>query len=348
LRLSADASRTTRVGVREVAERAGVSIATVSRVLSNHPNVSRATHERVTIAVQELGYQPNALGQMLRRGATRIVGFSIGDISNPLFAQIALGAEATLAQHGYSLVLSNSHGEQGRELANLEMLENRRVDGLLLSVTTETDERLLQQLARFDGPLVAIDRDMAASTALISCVQSDHAVGMTAALNALHAQGHRRVALLAGLATLRPGRERISAATAAARALGMECEVLSGEFAGPETRAVVELLCQPDRPTALVAGNNQLIAEALDALRETGLSYPRDLSFIVSDDVPLLRFFQPTLAAVRRDPYDLGTRAAQLVLERLIDPAAEPRTLVLPTTFVPGDSVGPAPDTSLQ
>ena len=123
LRLSAEISRTTRVGVREVAERAGVSTATVSRVLSKHPNVSPATHDRVITAVQELGYQPNALGQMLRRGATRIVGFSIGDISNPLFAQIALGAEATLAQHGYSLVLSNSHGELNRELANLEMLE---------------------------------------------------------------------------------------------------------------------------------------------------------------------------------------------------------------------------------
>ncbi|WP_163700210.1 LacI family DNA-binding transcriptional regulator [Mycolicibacterium agri] len=341
--MSADTSRITRVGVREVAERAGVSIATVSRVLSNHPNVSRATHERVTAAVRELGYQPNALGQMLRRGATRIVGFSIGDISNPLFAQIALGAEATLAQHGYSLVLSNSHGEQERELTNLAMLENRRVDGLLLSVTTETDSQLLQQLARFDGPLVAIDRDIATPTASVSCVQSDHAVGMTAALEALHAQGHRRVALLAGLATLRPGRERISAANVTAKALGMKCEVLSGEFAGPDAGAIVKLLRRPKRPTALVAGNNQLIAAALDALREAGLSYPRDLSLVVCDDVPLLRFFQPTLATIRRDPYQMGTNAAQLVLERLVGPAAEARTVVLPTTFVPGDSVGPAP-----
>jgi LacI family transcriptional regulator len=328
-----------RVGVRDVAERAGVAISTVSRVLSNHPNVSRRTHERVMEAVKDLGYEPNWLGQMLRRGATRTIGFAISDISNPLFAQIALGAESVLGQHGYSLVLTNSMGDRERELHNLRALGQRRVDGLLLSVTTERDTELLATLARFNGPLVAIDRDLQGPKT-VGSVCSDHRTGITDAVRALYRAGHRHVALIGGLAALRPGRQRVNAATQTAQSLGMRCTVrVVDGFAGPQMADVVSLLRDPDRPTAVVVGNNQILGTVLDAFESTGLTYPADVSLVTCDEVPFLRFFRPRIATVHRDPFKLGQASATMVVEHLEGASDALRVVQLPTAFNAGDSI---------
>lgn len=328
-----------RVGVRDVAVRAGVAISTVSRVLSDHPNVSRQTRERVLTAVKDLGYEPNLLGQMLRRGATRTIGFAISDISNPLFAEIALGAESVLGQHGYSLVLTNSMGDADRELRNLKALGQRRVDGLLLSVTTETGAELLETLDRYDGPLVAIDRDLRGLHPLGS-VCSDHRTGIRAAMEALHEAGHQHAALIGGLATLRPGRQRAGAVRRAARALGMRCTVRVAEgFAGPRADDVVALLRQPERPTALIVGNNQVLGVVLEALETVGLTCPADISLVTCDEVPLLRYFQPRIATVRRDPRRLGEASARMLVDHLSGAPDALRKVELPTVFEPGESI---------
>ncbi|MHA6616056.1 LacI family DNA-binding transcriptional regulator [Pseudonocardia sp. DLS-67] len=329
-----------RVGVRDVAMHAGVAISTVSRVLSDHPNVSSRTRERVLASVADLGYEPNALGQMLRSGATRTVGFAISDISNPLFAEIALGAESVLGQHGYSLVLTNSMGNADRELRNLKALGQRRVDGLLLSVTTESGAELLETLGRFDGPLVTIDRDLRGLRPHGSVV-SDHRTGMRAAMTALHDAGHRHAALVGGLATLRPGRQRVNAVRRAARSLGMRCTLrVADGFAGPHAEDVASLLRQPDRPTALIVGNNQVLGVVLEALESEGLKCPADVSLVTCDEVPLLRYFQPRIATVRRDPRQLGEASARMLVDHLAGGADALRKVELPTVFEPGESIG--------
>lgn len=336
---SRSARRSSRVSLRDVAQRAGVAASTVSRALSNHPDVSPDTHQRVMAAVEELGYRPNVLGQMLRQGATRTVGFSIGDISNPLFAEIALGAEATLSEHGYSLLLSNSMSNLDQELRNLQVLEQRRVDGLLLSVTAEDDPRLLATLERFDGPMVAIDRDIAADFPVAS-VYSDHRAGIAEAVNTLHRAGHRRIALIAGLAELRPGRQRAAAARQTAEKLGMRCDVHSSpESTGPATEILASLLLEKNRPTALIAGNNQILTKILEVLDKVCLSYPADISLVTCDEVPLLRFFRPTIATIRRDPHQLGQKAADLLLDQLLNNDRTARSVELPTSFSPGESI---------
>ncbi|MBF8189957.1 LacI family DNA-binding transcriptional regulator [Nonomuraea sp. K274] len=326
-----------RANLRDVAQRAGVAVSTVSRVLSGHPDVSRATRDRVMAVVDELGYRPNVLGQMLRRGATRTVGFAIGDISNPLFAQIALGAEAVLGERGYSLLLSNSMGEPERELHNLRMLEQRRVDGLLLSVTTERDPKLLAALEGFDGPMVAIDREIRLTTG-IGSVCSDHRTGISGAVRALHAAGHRHIALVAGLATLRPGRERIEAATGTAESLGVRCTVRStAGFTALAPEGLLDLLKGPDAPTAFIAGNNQMLGSVLGAMEAAGTP---DVSLVTCDEVPLLRFFRPRIAIVRRDPYRLGQESARMLVDCL-EGGGTLKDLRLPTSFDPGDSIHP-------
>jgi len=338
--ITASRGRGARVGLREVAQQAGVAVSTVSRVLSGHPDVSGETRERVIGAVDELGYRPNALGRMLRKGATSTVGFSIGDISNPLMAEIALGAELRLSQSGHALLLSNSMSDLDQELGNLETLEQRRVDGLLLSVTDETDVRLTEVLNRFEGPMVAIDRDIT-TTGRISAVYSDHAAGIEAALEALAAAGHRHIALFTGPSDLRPARQRADAATATAARLDMTCSVWRArDLADADTSlAAVIKQARADGVTAIIAGHNQLLAQVLEALEELRLTYPRDLSLVTCDEVPLLRFFRPSIATIARDHRELGRQAVELLLELLASPTAPPRSVVLPTHLLPGESI---------
>ncbi|MGH8879426.1 MAG: LacI family DNA-binding transcriptional regulator [Stackebrandtia sp.] len=328
-----------RLSLRDVARQAKVAVSTVSRVLSDHPDVSTATKQRVMAVVEELGYRPNAVGRMLRQGATLSVGFAIGDISNPLLSQIALGAETVLGEHGYSLLLSNSMNDAERELENLRTFEQRRVDGLLLSVTDERDPQLSSLFERFDGPMVAIDREIASASA-ISAVNSDHRGGIARAVAALAHAGHERFAIITGLARLRPGRERVQAAETAAKHHGLRCVVASTELpAGPASAEIAALLRDTDPPTAVIAGNNQVLAGALEAFNETGLSYPEDISIVTCDEVSLQRFITPRIATIRRDPYRLGQVSAQLLLERLLDSSAEPRRVEMPTEFDAGMSI---------
>src|SRR4029450_12680877 len=142
--------------MREVAERAGVAMSSVSRVLSGHPDVSRAMSEKVMRAVEELDYQPDILAQRLRPRETLSVGFVVGDISNPLFAEIVTGVESTLHTNGYSMLLTNSLGDPLLESAHIELLSQRRVEALVIPVPDETHPEPMAQLRGLDIPVVVL------------------------------------------------------------------------------------------------------------------------------------------------------------------------------------------------
>lgn len=336
------ASLADRAGMRQVADRAGVAMSSVSRVLSGHPDVSPAMRDRVMAAVEDLGYEPNMLAQMLRRGATRTVGFVVGDISNPLLAQIALGAEVALREAGYAMLLTNSVNEAKLDATHIKLFQQRRVDGLLLSVADETSQDTITALQRVPKPCVLIDRDLALDEPA-SAVRSDHQAGITAAVEHLVALGHRQIALVAGSPHVRPTRERVAAieeATAAHR--GVRCQVRSGAFTETHGSAATrELLDGRRPPTALIAGGNQILVGVLRELAARGLRIPADISVVTCDDVPLAEFLSPALATVSRDPYAMGASAAQLLLARL--GGGEPRAVTLPTTFRPAGSCAPPP-----
>ena len=327
-----------RVDMKQVADLAGVAMSSVSRVLSGHPDVSDDMRQRVTAAAKQLGYEgPNMLAAMLRTGATRTIGFVIGDISNPLMAEIALGAEVTLREAGYTMMLVNSLGEAQRDASQIQLLQQRRVDGLLLSVTDETSEDTASALARAGIPAVLIDRDLPALPAA-SAVLSDHAAGITAAMEHLIGLGHRRIALIAGAPHVRPTRERIAAAEAAAEANpGVLCQVRPGAYTqkhGADT--TLELLASGRAPTAIIAGGNQILVGVLSALRHRQRRIPRDVSLVTCDEVPLAEFLSPPLATIRRDPREMGATAARLLLSRLA--GAAPQASILPTWFATADS----------
>jgi LacI family transcriptional regulator len=336
------AALTDRAGMKQVADRANVAMSSVSRVLSGHPDVSQAMRDRVTAAVEELGYEPNMLAQMLRRGATMTVGFVVGDISNPLLAQIALGAEVALRASGYAMLLTNSVNDARLDATHIRLLQQRRVDGLLLSVADETNPDTVEALARTTTPSVLIDRELPTDRPS-SAVLSDHASGITDAVRHLVSLGHERIALVAGSPHVRPTRERINALEEAIEAHpGVVGQVRSGAFTETHGRAATrELLTGRRAPTAIIAGGNQIFIGVLAELTARQLSAPTDISLVTCDDVPLARFFTPTLATITRDPYEMGAAAARLLLDRLA--GGDAATVNLPATFVPGASCAAPP-----
>ena len=330
-----------RANLRDVAQLAGVAISSASRVLSDHPDVSPKMRERVLAAVEQLGYEPDFLAQSLRRGATLSVGFVARDISSPLLADIALGAEKKLRASGYSMLVLNSEGDPALDVEHIKLLERRRVDGLLISLADEQDPGTLAALRALSIPFVLIDRDVAGVPGA-SAVLSDHAAGVREVVAHLAGLGHRTLGLVAGPLQVRPGREAVRAFRACCEELGVTAIVEPGAFTAEHGHdAALRMLDAAEPPTALIAGSNQIFPGVLRALRERKLRIPDDISLVTFHELPLLGLLEPPVDVVRRDPRSSGEDAANLLLARLR--GEEPSTLVVPTSLEVRGSSGPPP-----
>ena len=334
-----------RIGMKDVAKHAGVAISSVSRTLSGHPDVSEDMREQVMNAVAELGYRPNLLAQSLRSRTSLSVGFVAGDISNPLFAQLVRGAEVTLREGGYSMLLTNSLVDPELDRQNVELLEQRLVDGLIALLVSETYEPTIAALAELTVPLVVVERDLPPRVQA-SRVLSDHAAGVSAAVNHLLELGHRRIAVVGG-PDVRPTRQRWQAAEQVLADHGLDRNSLlvrnglfSAEHGAVATRDLLDLA---DPPTALIAGSNQIMAGALQVISERGIELGADLSVVGYDDVAVATVYRPPISVVERDLVRMGEVAAEILLDHIDVPGGDLREIVLPTHYVPRGSVGPAP-----
>lgn len=330
-------SRPTRM--KAVADHAGVAVSSVSRVLSNHPDVSGPMRERVLLAVEELGYEVDFLAQSLRTGATRTVGVIISDISNPLFAQMAHGAETVLQAGGYSTFIANSLNDPALAMTQVRMLAQRRVDGLLVSVGEEDGGPLTEAIEAVGLPTVLIDRDLGVHD--VSRVIVDHRTGMRAAAQRLVALGHRRIALVNGMQNVLPAAERAAALIeAAGEHPGVTVDVRSGAFSAAHGEAATyELLDAAESPTAIIAGGGQILSGVLEALKTRGLVAPDDVSLVTCDPVALAEYMTPPLDVIWRDSGSMGGLGAQVLLDMLGGRPNGSETVV--TEYRPGGTVGP-------
>lgn len=328
-----------RLNLREVAERAGVAMSSVSRVLSNHPDVSPRMRERVLAVVEELGYEPNLLAQSLRRGSTMSAGFMVRDISSPLFSEIVLGAETELRAAGYSMLLTNSEGLPELDAQYIRLFRRRRVDGLLLSLADESNPETLEELGRLRIPYVLIDREIE-SLPDASAVLCDHAGGVRQATEYLIKLGHTRIGLVCSPLNTRPGREVKRGFETACAEHGAEGVVDIGPFTSEHgAEATARLLDGARPPTAIIAGSNQILPGVLRELRRRSLRIPQDLSLVTVDDIRMLEFIEPPVAAVSREPLEIGREAAALLL-RLMR-GGEPERVPIQTRFLPRPSCAP-------
>lgn len=332
-----------RPGIREVAERAGVGISSVSRVLSGHSDVSPEMREMVMTVVAELGYRPNVLAAGLRSQRTMSIGYVVSNISNPVLAELVTGAESRLRASGYSLVLTNSEGVAELDASNMHVLLGRRIDGLLLSLSREDDEFVTKAIRELDVPFVIVDR-FAPRGLDAWCVVFDHRAGMAAATRHLVDYGHRDVALIIG-GPRRPASERL---------LGVEetlrqhpdavLHTFDGDFSVDHGIAATRrILAMTPRPTAIIAGGNLLLQGALRVIYNAGIRLGTELSLVGCDDLIVADLYEPQIAIVRRDLRAGGVAAADLILAALSDGGGTPQTRTLPTEFVARPSCGPVP-----
>ena len=335
-----DASPNRLVTIREVAERADVAVSSVSRVLSGHPDVSPMMKKRVELAAGELGYEPDLLAQSLRSGSTKTVGFVLRDISNPLFANIARRCEQVLRRAGYSMIITSSDGEIEAEAINLGMLRRRRVDGVIVSLVSETAEPNRQALGALAGPIVLLDREVAGLGA--GAIYCDHYTGVFKATQELLSRGHTRVSLITGSLDVRTSRERRRGYLSAYETEGIEPDetlMIFGEFGTEFSKTqVIRMLSRTEPITGLLTGGFGSTTGALQAIRQLRMEPGKDVALVALDEWPGFDVFSPWLSSVARDSGEMGTAAANLLLDMMAGSAA--RTEMIDTVFVPRDSLG--------
>jgi LacI family transcriptional regulator len=332
-----------RSTLRDVAAEAGVSLSTASRAARGAASVRPEVRRRVLDAIAALGYEPDTAARSMRTGQSRAAGFVVVDIGNPFFAAVCRGVESVLQAHDYSLLLVNSDGDPLREREAVSSLRARRVDGLILSVASERADYLPEVVRSV--PAVLVDRELAGMP--VDAVRSDHTTGMRAAIEHLVGLGHRRLAMLAASMEQYGTRARVEAFVAATANLGIAPEdaIVRTEVAGmTAARSVVrELLDAKSRPSAVIAASNDLIVASLEVMHDLGLEIPGDISYVSCEDFDVCRIHVPAVAVIRRDLFQLGQRAAELLIDRLHDTGrVEGRmTVELPTIFDPRGSTAP-------
>lgn len=329
--------------IRDVAARAGVALSSVSRALSGHPDVSTTMRARVETAARELGYEPDLLAQSLRRGSTRTIGFAMRDISNQLFANVAKHCEQELRRAGYTMILTNSDGDPLTEAANLHVLRRRRIDGLIVSLVSETSESTIASLRSMDTPIVLLDRDIEGVE--VSRVLCDHYSGVTEAMNALIAAGHRTIAIVTAEDEVRTSRERLRAYSEALASAGLSHDdvliVRSHLDEVSVERALSPLLTRPEPPTAVLAVGIPATVATLRAAKAAGRIPAVDIAIIAFDEWPFLEDFTDSIAVISRDPAVMGREAARLMLQQL--ERGKPSTASVPVRFRANGALAPQP-----
>lgn len=334
------------VTVHDVARHAGVSIATVSRALNDRSRVSVETRERVLRVARSLGYQPNDLARSLAGMATQTIALLLPDITNPFFPELVKGVQTLADEHGHLLLLCHNADDGGKARADIGMLRRKKVDGILLVAGTLRTKGIAQ--ATCGVPTVVLDRHVPGLRS--DLVTVDHRAGAKLAVEYLVELGHRRIVHVTGPSGVSSSKERHAGYEDALRAVGVEPDpelVVPGDFLEDGGYAAGRSLLQRGIEfTAAFAANDLSAIGLLTSLTEAGLRVPADVSVVGFDGVHLTAYTAPPLTTVAQPVYDLGRRAAELLLDRLASGQAagdvpNPQTVVLDTTLVVRKSTGP-------
>lgn len=326
--------------ITTIAERAGVSIASVSRVLNGLPT-SEATVRAVRVAADELGYVPNSVARSLKSSRTNQVAFAMADIGNPTYVAMVRAMQPVLKDAGFRLILHSTDADIDDELDALRRLGERYADGLIISPIRVT-ERHLEAFAEARAPVVVIGSVPDGTP--VDNVRADSRTGIRLALDHLYALGRRRIGFVNGPLDTVPGAARARAYADALTELGLPHDpalIEIGDFYRADGAAATRRLLARTRPDALMCANDLIALGALDVLRAEGLRVPEDVAVVGTDDTDLAPVAWPTLTSVALGSAERGRRAAELMLDRLADGDAEPRVVTVePRLVVRGSTKG--------
>jgi LacI family transcriptional regulator len=312
----------TTANVRDVAALAGVSVGTVSNVLNQSKPVAADTAKRVVDAIEKLGFVRNDAARQLRVGQSRTVGMMVLDVSNPFFADVERGAEDLLGEHGRPLILGNSGESTTRELAYLDLFEEQRVSGLLITPVGQVQRRL-ERLRERGSPVVLVDRHDNAQS--FSSVSVDDLRGGELAAGHLLDLGRQNLAFVGGPPEILQVSQRARGAQQAVlerdagRIRMLELDTMRAE-AGRAAGEQLLALPAADRPDAVFAANDLIAIGLLQALTHAGVRVPDDIALIGYDDISFAANAAIPLSSIRQPAREMGRAAAELLLAEIENP----------------------------
>lgn len=326
--------------MKDIAERAGVSIATVSRVLNDSKPVSDQLREKVLKVVKETGYKPNALARSLIKQRTGIIGVIIPDMDNETFADLVKGIELILDENDYVLLVTNTMGKVEKELEMFHLFEEKRLDGIIFSGVSLTEEHkdfftrykiptvvVGQEFKELNFPSVTIDNFQA------SFDMTQHLINL----------GHRKIAMIRGpMYDLQAGKERVLGYKTALRENDIEIKeeyISQGDFTiEGGYQAMKEIFTSKEKPTAVFSASDKMAIGALNCCLDRGLEVPEDISIAGFDDMELATAVRPELTTIHQDQVQKGIKTAEILLD-IIDKEKEGAyNIQLPYSLIKRDS----------
>jgi LacI family transcriptional regulator len=333
--------RRERATILDVASKAEVSPAAVSRYLNGSLTLPAQTAARIDNAVQTLNYKPNPHATRLVRGKSDALALVVPDIGNVFFAQLAAAVERAAAAHGLGVVLCMSENRVERELDYIERLSRNYVDGLLF-ITNHADDGTLAKAMASAGPVVLLDEDVGGAQA--ARVFTDNESGGALAARHLLSVGHRRLAYIGGPQDLMSARERAAGFNKAVQAIDPRAAIVEmfGDYSIEFGQSAMQRLIDEKRlPTAIFAASDHITFGMLETLRRNNLKVPRDISIVTFDDVAPLAFFDPPLTAIRQSVAEMGRRGVELMAGQRKGRKGTATVERLPVELIERESVGP-------
>lgn len=334
------------VKIKDVADTAGVSTATVSRVLADKPHVRSEVKKRVMEVVRELGYRPNRVARSLRSRKSNILGLIVSDIENPFFQQVSRAVEDAANELGYSVVLCNNDENPEKEKQYLHLIRDENLAGVILSPTRQTADDFAKT-ADLNIPMVVIDRRVGnyeVDNILIDNVQSAHTI-----VSHLLTHGCRRIGAMFGIRST-TGRERCEGYMQALKDYGIKPSRHLVKYANPREedgfRTTLKLLKLSKRPDAILTSNSLLAAGALRALLESKIAVPDDIAFASFDETTWTRLVVPALTVIEQPTYEIGRTATEMLIKRIEDPTRSNREVILKSKLIVRQSCGCPQDSS--
>ncbi len=306
------------MGIRDVAKRAKVSIATVSRAMNNPETVDPETAKRVRQAVAELNYFPDSHARSLVSGRSRTLGLIVSDITNPFFPELVKGFEDVALRHGYEIIIGSTNYESSRTALCVRRMLERKVEGVAI-MTSEMDQHLIDQLVGRHIPSVFLD--VGSVRPFVSNIEVDYASGIREAVNHLIKLGHSRIGFISGPPELKSARIRRRAFLQCLEdvgTLGTQEWVKEGDHTiDGGLEAMISLLDLPNTPTAVLTSNDLTAIGAMRAVRSKGLTVPGDVSIIGFDDIHFAAFTEPPLTTVALSRWELAENAFQALMKHI-------------------------------
>jgi LacI family transcriptional regulator len=331
-----------KVTIKDVALKAGVSPATVSRVVGNYGYVAEKTRRKVLATIQDLNYRPDTIARSLVTKSTRTIGLVLTDITNPFFAQLARGIEDVTWDNGYTLILANTDEDLEREQAIIYALIEKRVDALIVVPASSKQAPHLEELTRHGIPLVLLDRSVDGLN--VDTIVVDNEMGAYQAVSHLIQAGHDRIGIVFDNNEITTNIERVNGYRRALQEKRIRIReewIKSCQYTRQSAREIVRAMLQEkDRPTALFTANNFMTIGAIQAIQEAHLVIPDDIAIVGFDDLDWNQLNSPQITVVAQPVTEMGNVAGQRIIAILKGERNPPLDIRLKTTFIIRESCG--------